>query len=175
MVLISFPKTKKPPCFWLNFYIFLKFTSRRSFWCWHLFQFINEILTILSLLIIFKYRALCKKPSIFLHLKHCIYNTHHSNKLYLKNHWLHSKNIISHYFITIHTHILFTVIIMNPCELNALITVIANSFYSSLSKEDFVFLNIFLSELSKTMFSMELFRGICYLEKKNLKNHKSDI
>lgn len=55
---------------------------------------------------------------------------------------------------------------MDPCELNALITAIANSLYTALSKEDFLFLNVVLSELSKTMFSMEVLRGVCYLERK---------
>ena len=56
---------------------------------------------------------------------------------------------------------------MNPCELNALITSITNLLYTTLSKEDFVCLNVILSELSKSMFSMELLRGICYVEEKD--------
>lgn len=54
---------------------------------------------------------------------------------------------------------------MNPCEMNALITSIANYFYANLSKKDFLFLNVFLSELSKSMFTMEILRGICHIEK----------
>ena len=54
----------------------------------------------------------------------------------------------------------------NPCELNVAVTAIANYLYSNLSKSDFLFLNVFLSELSKTMFSMEIFKGICKFEKK---------
>lgn len=55
---------------------------------------------------------------------------------------------------------------MNPCELNAIIAAISNYLYTNLSKEDFLFLSVFLSELSKSMFSMELLRGICYFEKR---------
>ena len=54
---------------------------------------------------------------------------------------------------------------MNPCEINAIITGIANFFYANLSKRDFVFLNICISELSKSMFAMELLRGVCKIEK----------
>lgn len=54
---------------------------------------------------------------------------------------------------------------MNPCELNALITAVANYLYATLSKEDFMFINVLLSELSKTMCSMEILRGICHLNK----------
>lgn len=55
---------------------------------------------------------------------------------------------------------------MNPCELNALIASIANYLYSKLSKEEFFCLNVLLSELSKTMFSMEILGNVCCLEKK---------
>ncbi|MCL2488329.1 MAG: hypothetical protein FWE80_06560 [Oscillospiraceae bacterium] len=54
---------------------------------------------------------------------------------------------------------------MNPCELNAAITAIANILYARLSKEEFLYVNVLLSELSKTMFSMEILRGICIVEK----------
>lgn len=54
---------------------------------------------------------------------------------------------------------------MNPCELNAVVAAITNYLYTSLSKEDFLFANIFLSELSKSMFSMELLRSICKIER----------
>ena len=50
---------------------------------------------------------------------------------------------------------------MNPCEINVLLTAISNQLYASLSKEDFVAVSIFLNELSKVMFSMTLFGGIC--------------
>ena len=50
---------------------------------------------------------------------------------------------------------------MNPCELNALVTAAANYLYTALSKEEFIFLNIFLSELSKSMFSLEILGGVC--------------
>jgi len=56
---------------------------------------------------------------------------------------------------------------MNPCELNLLITSIANALFSTLPKEDFVLLNVLFSELSKSMFSMELLRGICSVEDKD--------
>ena len=54
---------------------------------------------------------------------------------------------------------------MNPCEINASITAITNFLYMNLSKKDFVFLNICISELSKSMFAMELLRGVCKIEK----------
>ncbi|MCL2437115.1 MAG: hypothetical protein FWD00_03655 [Clostridiales bacterium] len=49
---------------------------------------------------------------------------------------------------------------MNPCELNALITSIANFLYTSLSEKEFALVNILVSELSKSMFSMELLRAV---------------
>ena len=55
---------------------------------------------------------------------------------------------------------------MDPCELNAAIAAITNILYTGLSKREFIFLNIFLSELSKSMFAMEVLRGICYYEEK---------
>ena len=54
---------------------------------------------------------------------------------------------------------------MNPCEVNATITAISNYLFTNLSKKDFVFLNICISELSKSMFAMELLRGVCKIEK----------
>lgn len=54
---------------------------------------------------------------------------------------------------------------MNPCELNALITAIANHLYATLSKEDFLCLSVILSELTKSMCSLEVMRGICFVEK----------
>ncbi|MDL2233516.1 hypothetical protein LJC63_08055 [Ruminococcaceae bacterium OttesenSCG-928-L11] len=53
---------------------------------------------------------------------------------------------------------------MNACELNAVITAITNSLYSTLSPREFLCLNLFLSELSKSMFSMTLLRDICATE-----------
>ena len=50
---------------------------------------------------------------------------------------------------------------MNPCQLNQLITSIANYLYARLSKEEFRCLAIFFSELSKSMFSMTLLGEIC--------------
>jgi len=58
---------------------------------------------------------------------------------------------------------------MNPCEINALIMAAANSLYSSLSKEEFFCLSVVLSELSKTMFSMEVFGRVCHGEKREEK------
>jgi len=49
---------------------------------------------------------------------------------------------------------------MNPCELNALITSVTNVLYKTLPKEKFQVLNVLVSELSKSMFSMELLRAI---------------
>ena len=53
---------------------------------------------------------------------------------------------------------------MNPCEINAAITAITNFLFTNLSKKDFIFLNICISELSKSMFAMELLRGVCHVE-----------
>ena len=55
---------------------------------------------------------------------------------------------------------------MSPVELNLIITAITNHLYISLSKEDFVCLNIFISELSKSMFATTLFSDICFKENK---------
>jgi len=54
---------------------------------------------------------------------------------------------------------------MTPCEINATITAISNFLFTNLSKKDFIFLNICISELSKSMFAMELLRGVCKIEK----------
>ena len=56
---------------------------------------------------------------------------------------------------------------MTPCELNALIAALTNYLYCNLSKKDFLFLNVFFSELSKSMFSMEILRGISFFEEKH--------
>ena len=61
---------------------------------------------------------------------------------------------------------------INPCELNAAIAAITNLLYTKLSEKDFIFLNIVLSELSKSMFSMELLRGVCHIEKYKKEKHK---
>lgn len=50
---------------------------------------------------------------------------------------------------------------MDPCELNVLITALTNHFYTTLSKEEFICLSVFLNELSKSMFSTSLFRDLC--------------
>jgi len=57
------------------------------------------------------------------------------------------------------------VIYLNPCEVNASVTAVANFLFSHLSKKDFVFLNICVSELGKQMFALELLRGVCKIEK----------
>ena len=50
---------------------------------------------------------------------------------------------------------------MNPCQMNALIAALVNYMYTTLSKKDFIFWNVFFSELSKSMFGMEILRSIC--------------
>ena len=55
---------------------------------------------------------------------------------------------------------------MNPCELNAIIAAISNKLFVSLPKDDFYLLSVIFSELSKSMFSMSLFKGILDDEKK---------
>ena len=50
---------------------------------------------------------------------------------------------------------------MNPCSLNAAIAALTNHLYSTLSEKAFLCLALFLSELSKSMFSMSIFRDIC--------------
>lgn len=59
---------------------------------------------------------------------------------------------------------------MSPCELNAIIMALTNHFYDTLSEKDFDCLTIFLSELSKSMFAMALFRRIC--DHTNGKHHE---
>ena len=55
---------------------------------------------------------------------------------------------------------------MTPCEINATITAITNFLFANLSKKDFIFANIFISELSKSMFAMEVLRDVCDFEKR---------
>ena len=50
---------------------------------------------------------------------------------------------------------------MDPCELNVLITALTNYFFTTLTREEFVCLSIFLNELSKSMFSTTLFQDVC--------------
>lgn len=54
---------------------------------------------------------------------------------------------------------------MNPCDLNVVITAITNHLYNTLDQKDFDCLTIFLSELSKSMFSMALLRTVCDRER----------
>lgn len=51
---------------------------------------------------------------------------------------------------------------MDPCELNVIVASLTNHLYTTLSKEDFICLSIFLQELSKSMFTTSVFEGICY-------------
>ena len=51
--------------------------------------------------------------------------------------------------------------LVNPCELNVVIAAVTNYLYDTLSEREFVCLNIIVSELSKSMFSMELLRQVC--------------
>ena len=55
---------------------------------------------------------------------------------------------------------------MSPVELNLIITAITNQLYTTLSKEAFICLNIFISELSKSMFATTLFDDICFKDRK---------
>ena len=54
---------------------------------------------------------------------------------------------------------------MNPCELNLLVTAITNHLYTALSDEDFYCLSIFLSELSRSMYTTERFKVLCGRDK----------
>lgn len=54
---------------------------------------------------------------------------------------------------------------MNPCQMNALIAAIVNYLYTTLPKKEFIFWNVFFSELSKSMFGMEILRSVCLFEK----------
>ena len=53
---------------------------------------------------------------------------------------------------------------MNPCQMNIFIAALTNYLYCTLSKRDFLFWNVFFSELSKSMFGMEILREICHFE-----------
>jgi hypothetical protein len=59
---------------------------------------------------------------------------------------------------------------MNPCELNAAIMAICNYLFTTLSREDFRCLSIFLNELSKSMFATILFQDLCNREGKSGKS-----
>ena len=61
---------------------------------------------------------------------------------------------------------------MNPCQLNAVIAAIANHLYANLSEKDFIFWNVFFSELSKSMFSMEILRSVCEFDEEKEHHHK---
>ena len=54
---------------------------------------------------------------------------------------------------------------MRPTELNALLTLVTNYLYTSLSEREFTNLGIFLSLLSKEILAMEAIRELCRLEK----------
>ena len=53
---------------------------------------------------------------------------------------------------------------INPCQMNIFIAALTNYLYCTLSKRDFLFWNVFFSELSKSMFGMEILREICRFE-----------
>jgi len=53
------------------------------------------------------------------------------------------------------------VIVMNPCEMNTAIAGLTNYLYTTLSREDFICLSIFLRELSKSMISTSVFQELC--------------
>ena len=57
---------------------------------------------------------------------------------------------------------------MNACELNAAIMALTNHFYTTLSRQNFIRLSIFFSQLSKNMFAMELLADACRIEHKIL-------
>jgi hypothetical protein len=54
--------------------------------------------------------------------------------------------------------------------MNAAIAAITNTLYTSLSKREFFCVSVFLSELSKAMFNMEVLRGICLAEEEKPSN-----
>ena len=62
---------------------------------------------------------------------------------------------------------------MNPVEVNVLITAITNHLFCTLSRKNFVCLNIFISELSKAMFATTLFRDLCGDNDKNKDENKN--
>ncbi|HOG02142.1 MAG: hypothetical protein BWY35_00987 [Firmicutes bacterium ADurb.Bin248] len=57
---------------------------------------------------------------------------------------------------------------INPCELNVAIAALTNYFFTTLSKEDFICLSIFLRELSKSMIGTTVFDGLCSKEDSKL-------
>lgn len=74
---------------------------------------------------------------------------------------------------------------MSPCELNAIIAAITNYLYINLSPKDFKAFSVFLSMLSKQMFSLVALKEICSRDdriiykpkegkKDNQKNDKSN-
>ena len=52
------------------------------------------------------------------------------------------------------------VVSMDPCQLNALVTALANHLFSTLTAEEFALLNVVVSELGKSMFSLTLMRDV---------------
>lgn len=58
-------------------------------------------------------------------------------------------------------NILSGVIVMDPCELNVLITAITNNLFCTLSEKEFLCVSVFLNELSKSMFTTSLFADVC--------------
>lgn len=50
---------------------------------------------------------------------------------------------------------------MSPCELNAILAAVTNYLYLNLSPRDFKILSVFLSLLSKQMFTLVAMKEIC--------------
>ena len=58
-------------------------------------------------------------------------------------------------------HSMGGVISMSPCELNALMAALSNQLYTTLPRDKFLCLAVFLNELSKQMLTMPLFNDLC--------------
>ena len=50
---------------------------------------------------------------------------------------------------------------MSPYELNITISLLTNFLFANLPRNDYRIVNVLVSELGKSMFSMELLRDIC--------------
>ncbi|MCL2109382.1 MAG: hypothetical protein FWH20_08580 [Oscillospiraceae bacterium] len=55
--------------------------------------------------------------------------------------------------------------------MNIFIAALTNYLFCTLSKKDFLFWNVFFSELSKSMFGMEILREICRFEEREEHEH----
>lgn len=56
---------------------------------------------------------------------------------------------------------------LQPTELNAILTLVTNYFYTHLTEKEFTNLAIFLSLLSKEMIAMEAIRSILRIEERD--------